>query len=54
MKLQLEDKGLRYLVIYAFEPTKQHYHVLAIAPREFDYDTNSPIGRRILRAYREL
>lgn len=50
----LEDKGLRYRVVYAFEPKKQHYHVLAIAPREFDYDANHPISQRILRAYKEL
>lgn len=50
----LEDKGLRYRIVYAFKPQKQHYHVLAIAPREFDYDSNHPISQRILRAYQEL
>jgi hypothetical protein len=50
----LEDKGLRYRIVYAFEPRKQHYHVLAIAPREFDYDASHPISQRILRAYQEL
>lgn len=50
----LEDKGLRYRIIYAFEPRANHYHVLAIAPREFDYDANHPIGQRILSAYEEL
>jgi len=50
----LEDKGLRYRIVYAFEPRKQHYHVLAIAPREFDYDANHPISQRILRTYQEL
>ncbi|WP_295433100.1 hypothetical protein [uncultured Thiodictyon sp.] len=50
----LENKGLRYRVVYAFEPKKHHYHVLAIAPREFDYDTNHPFGSRILRTYQEL
>lgn len=50
----LEDKGLRYRVVYAFKPREQHYHVLAIAPREFDYDTSHPISQRILRAYQEL
>lgn len=50
----LEKIGLRYRVIYAFEPKNNHYHVLAIAPREFDYDPNHPISQRILRAYEEL
>ena len=50
----LEEKGLRYRIVYAFEPRKQHYHVLAIAPREFDYDEKHPISQRILRAYEEL
>jgi len=50
----LEDQGLLYRLIYAFIPGKQHYHILAIAPREFNYDTNHPISRRIQRAYEEL
>lgn len=50
----LEDKGLRYRLIYAFEPKRQAYHLLAIAPREFDYDTSHPISQRILSAYEEL
>ena len=50
----LEEKGLYYRIVYAFEPRKQHYHILAIAPREFDYDADHPIGQRILRAYEEL
>lgn len=50
----LEESGLRYRVIYAFEPGKLHYHVLAIVPREFNYDANHPISRRILHAYEAL
>lgn len=50
----LEEKGLRHRIVYAFEPGKQHYHVLAIAPREFNYDEKHPIAQRILRAYEEL
>ena len=37
-----EAEGLRYRVVYAFEPRKQHYHVLGIAPREFNCDANYP------------
>lgn len=50
----LEEKRLRYRIVYAFIPSKQHYHILAIAPREFDYDPHHPISRRLLRAYEEL
>jgi hypothetical protein len=50
----LEDKGLRYRVIYAFEPSTHHHVVLAIAPRDFNYDENHPIARRILNAYQGL
>ncbi len=51
----LEDKGLRYRVVYAFIPRKQHYHVLAIVPRrDFDYEERDPISQRILRTYQEL
>ena len=50
----LEDKGMRYRIIYAFEPKKQHYHVLAIAPRDFGYDPKHALSQRILRAYEEL
>ena len=50
----LEKKGLRYRIIHAFIPSKQHYHVLAIAPREFDYDADHPISQRILHAYQAL
>lgn len=50
----LEDKGLRYRVVYAYVPQKQHYHVLAVAPRSFNYDSSHPLAQRILRAYQEL
>jgi mRNA-degrading endonuclease RelE of RelBE toxin-antitoxin system len=50
----LENKGLRYRVVYAFDPRTRRYYVLAIAPREFDYDENHPLSRRILNAYNAL
>ena len=50
----LEDKGLKYRIIYAFIPHTQCHHVLAIAPRAFNYETNHPISQRILRAYEDL
>ena len=50
----LEDKGLRYRIIYAFIPRQKNYHILAIAPREFNYDPEHPITKRILSAYEGL
>lgn len=46
--------GTKYRIIYAFIPSKLHYHILAIAPRNFNYDSKSPITQRIIRAYEEL
>ena len=50
----LERKGMQYRVIYAFIPTKKQYHFLAIAPRDFNYDPNHELTKRIIRAYKEL
>jgi hypothetical protein len=50
----LEDKGLRYRIVYAFMPGKSHYHVLGILPRDFNYDASHPLTRRILAAYESL
>ena len=50
----LEDNGLKYRIIYAFIPQKQHYHVLGILPREFNYDAGHELTQRIIRAYEEL
>lgn len=51
---RLERHGIQYRIVYAFIPIKRQYIVLAIAPRDFDYDESHPITQRILRAYREL
>ncbi len=51
----LEEKSLRYRIVYAFIPGKQHYHVLAIIPRrDFNYEERDPVSQRIFRAYQEL
>ena len=50
----LENRGLKYRNVYAFVPMKQHYYVLAIAPRDFNYDANHWFTRRILSAYEDL
>lgn len=44
----------KYRIIYAFMPQQQHYHVLAIAPRDFNYEADHPITQRILKSYKTL
>lgn len=48
---ELEKIQLRYRIIYAYEIKKQKYHVLAVVPRDFEYDTNHPVSRRIMAIY---
>lgn len=51
----LEDKRLRYRIVYAFIPGRLQYHILAITPRrDFNYEECDPLSQRILRAYEEL
>jgi len=50
----LEDKGLKYRVVYAYVPGKSQYHVLGIVSREFDYDPRHELSRRIIAAYENL
>lgn len=56
----LEDAGLQYRVVYGvrykdvFKCREQHYHILAIIPREFNYDSEHPLSQRIFRAFEEL
>lgn len=50
----LERKGLKYRIIYAFVPLKQHYYILGILPREFNYEPEHELTKRILEAYGEI
>lgn len=50
----LEGTGLRYRIVYAFKAQRRQYHVLAIAPRGFNYDESHPITRRIIEAWEQL
>lgn len=50
----LEDKGLRYRIVYAFMLGKQQYYVLGILPRDWNYDENHQLTKRIKRAYDSL
>ena len=50
----LEDKGLRYRVVYAFMPRRKDHYVLGVVPRDFNYEPNHELTRRILTAYENL
>ncbi|KJZ10431.1 hypothetical protein TW86_14130 [Halomonas sp. S2151] len=51
---ELEESGTKLRIVYAYLPSSAAYHVLAIAPREFNYDPEHPITRRVLAAYNDL
>lgn len=52
VKLWVFPKGsLSYRIVYAYQPSTQHYHVLAIVHRDFDYQTDHAVTQRILTAY---
>lgn len=50
----LEKLGIRYRVVYAFDPRIHRYFVLAVLPREFDYDENHPRVQELLAVYDRL
>jgi hypothetical protein len=50
----LEDYGLRYRVIYALDPRKSQYYILAILHRDFDYDEKHPRVQQLLASYDRL
>ena len=55
VKLWTFPKGsLRYRIVYAYQPSTQHYHVLAIVHRDFDYDPSHAVTQRIIVAYRSI
>lgn len=50
----LEKSGVRYRIVYAFVPGKGQYHVLGIVPRDFNYEADHELSRRIFAAYENL
>jgi hypothetical protein len=54
--LALDDLGVAYRVIYAFDPIQQpqSYYVLGVVPRSFNYDPNDHRTKRICDAYERL
>lgn len=48
----LEQHGIQYRVIYAFNPIKRRHYVLGITPRgAFDYADDDPYTKRIVDTY---
>ncbi|MGD9878554.1 MAG: hypothetical protein AB7U95_00310 [Reyranella sp.] len=47
----LEDLGIRYRIVYALDPRISRYFVLAVLPRDFDYDERHPRVQQLLATY---
>lgn len=55
LKFWTFPKGsLEYRVIYAYQPSTCHYHVLAIVHRDFNYQNDHEATKRILTAYHSI
>lgn len=50
----LDNIGIRYRIIYAYEKGTKNFHVLGIIPRDFNYNTEHPLTKRMLKAYGEI
>jgi mRNA-degrading endonuclease RelE of RelBE toxin-antitoxin system len=50
----LEDLGIRYRVIYAFDNRISRYFVLAVLHRAFNYDEANPRCKQLLEVYDRL
>ncbi len=53
-RINIGGNVAQYRVIYAFHPQQFRYYVLGVVHRDFNYDQNHPISRRIIAAYDEL
>lgn len=51
---EIENAGERFRVVYAHNPLTDIVHILAIAPREFDYDPNHEFTKRVVADYHKL
>jgi hypothetical protein len=51
---ELEGRGKRYRVVYTLDPRVSRYYVLAIFPREFNYDSKDARTKRVVEAYERL
>jgi hypothetical protein len=50
----LAEKGLEYRLIYAYLPQKQQYFILALVEKDFDYDIDHPISKRVFSSCKRL
>jgi mRNA-degrading endonuclease RelE of RelBE toxin-antitoxin system len=50
----LEDLGIRYRVIYAFDNRISRYFVLAVLHRDFNYDETHPRCKQLIEVYDRL
>lgn len=50
----LEDAGLIYRIIYAYEVSGHCFHILAVVHRDFDYEPTHLVTQRILSDYEDL
>lgn len=50
----LESLNASYRVIYGYFISTRCIYILAVAPRSFDYDATSTIGKRIIATYDRL
>jgi hypothetical protein len=44
----LEQEGIQYRIIYAYQIESRCFWILGVVHRDFNYDTNHPISQRIL------
>lgn len=50
----LEKGRFNYRIIYAYQISNHCFHMLAVVHRDFNYEPNHPITKRILNDYSEL
>ncbi len=51
---EMPHGSLPYRIVYAYEPKLLQYHVLAIVHRNFNYQRDHEITKRIVKAYADL
>lgn len=50
----LEDRPIKYRIVYAFLPRQREHVVLGVVPRSFNYDSSNPLTMRMVDAYQNL
>ena len=49
-----EGWGIRYRILYAFDPSQHHYYVLGVLSRDICYDESNERVQRVIREYADL